>query len=596
MTACNSVQKGSDQRLTHGPILGGLSHDSIKVWGRTKTPDQFHIRYGFTKESLKFKSSIVNTKLAKDNTGTVQLKNLESDKKYFYAIFVEDKQVTPHGSFKTLPNSKKLKTKLNPKGLFNFSFEFACGNNQSPGNGLGPTVPFFDTLNTKFREALNFAIQNGDWIYEEKRDYTVDQWKEQTGSAKVPKSLALAPNLAGVWENYKTYIDRASNLREWHRNMPSFFTFDDHELVNDIIGTGTTGYRSRRAAFRDIGTQGWYDYLGWSNPTAIDQEIHFGSAQLTKGSNILTDTASNFNKINLDKASNLIVHWSTKDAGMMDSKNGDFVGGDPNSKVYEIVKVLDDHRVVIKPEAVATKESKYSIGRYSFGSFKVGNCRFILLDTKSHRDVHDIKNPGKKGISMIGDKQRKWMMNLMKKKDADFYFVFSSVNFMVPHVGGGGGANQFAATKDDAWTVFFDEREKLINFWDKLGKRVFVMSGDLHNSYATKITDSVWEFASGPHNSVNHRAQDEGNRPVNGPFKYGPRECEIKWSSTAMGDIPREARMFPHFCVINVNNVFNNPTELNGTRSVAYPIPHVIVQFYDALTGKLKYAESIHAK
>ena len=117
------------------------------------------------------------------------------------------------------------------------------------------------------------------------------------------------------------------------------------------------------------------------------------------------------------------------------------------------------------------------------------------------------------------------MMNLMKKKDADFYFLISSVNFMVPHVGGGG--HHFdAATKDDAWTVFLDEREKLINFWDKLNKRVFVLSGDLHNSYSVKITDNVWEFASGPHNSVNHRPEDEGNRPINGKFKYGPRECD----------------------------------------------------------------------
>ena len=167
---------------------------------------------------------------------------------------------------------------------------------------------------------------------------------------------------------------------------------------------------------------------------------------------------------------------------------------------------------------------------------------------------------------------------------------------MVPHVGGGGGKNQFAATQDDAWTVFFDEREKLINFWDKLGKKVFILSGDLHNSYSVKITDSVWEFASGPHNSVNHRAQDEGNRPVNGPFKYGPRKCDIRWSTTALGDIPREARMFPHFCVIKVNNVFNNPVKLGGDRPVAYPTPQVIFQFYDALTGELKYAETVLAK
>ena len=74
-------------------------------------------------------------------------------------------------------------------------------------------------------------------------------------------------------------------------------------------------------------------------------------------------------------------------------------------------------------------------------------------------------------------------------------------------------AERFARTnKDDAWTVFFDEREKLINAWDKLDKPVFVLTGDLHNSFVIKITDNVWEMASGPHNSNNHWASDEGDR------------------------------------------------------------------------------------
>ncbi len=124
---------------------------------------------------------------------------------------------------------------------------------------------------------------------------------------------------------------------------------------------------------------------------------------------------------------------------------------------------------------------------------------------------------------------------------------------------------------------------------------VFVLTGDLHNSFAVKVTDNVWEFASGPHNSVNHRPIDEGNRPVNGPFKWGPRQVDIRWSTIAMGDIPRPARMFPHFCVVQVNNVFNNPQELGGKRLVAFPRSHVIFRYYDGLTGDFKYAETIHA-
>jgi len=180
-------------------------------------------------------------------------------------------------------------------------------------------------------------------------------------------------------------------------------------------------------------------------------------------------------------------------------------------------------------------------------------------------------------------------------KQSRFHFVISSVNFMVPHVGSGGGDDkQLTVKKDDAWTVFLDEREELIEFWDELEKPVFVLTGDLHNSYSVKITDNVWEFASGPHNSINHAPmKDEGGRPVNGKFKYGPRECDIRWSTYAMDDIPRANRAFPHYCVVQVNNVFNNPVERDGERWFEYPHPQVMFQFFDAITGELRYSETI---
>ena len=60
-----------------------------------------------------------------------------------------------------------------------------------------------------------------------------------------------------------------------------------------------------------------------------------------------------------------------------------------------------------------------------------------------------------------------------------------------------------------------------------------------------------------------------------------------------MADIPREHRKYPHYCVVQVNNVFNNPLERDGERLVAYPRPQVIFQFFDAFTGKLSYSETI---
>ena len=194
---------------------------------------------------------------------------------------------------------------------------------------------------------------------------------------------------------------------------------------------------------------------------------------------------------------------------------------------------------------------------------------------------------------MLGKPQREWLLRSMKESDADFYFVISSVPFMIPHSGAGG----FEAdddNKEEAWTGFFDERETLINAWEKIGKKVFVMTGDLHNSFAIKITDNVWEFCCGPHNSVNHVPKlDESDRPATGRFKFGPRECDIRWSSYILPDVPRLERLYPHFCVVQVNNVFNMPMKLGEKRLVAYPHPQIVFQYYDGRTGELAYAEAI---
>ena len=138
-----------------------------------------------------------------------------------------------------------------------------------------------------------------------------------------------------------------------------------------------------------------------------------------------------------------------------------------------------------------------------------------------------------------------------------------------------------------------DEREKLIDFFDFQDKPAFVLTGDLHNSFLIRIADNVWEMASGPHNSTNHWVTDEGDRPANGSFKYGPREVEIRWSTSFRSDIPREYLLQPTFCVVQANNVFNNPVERDGKRWFAFPHPQVIFQFHDAITGELRYSETI---
>ena len=53
--------------------------------------------------------------------------------------------------------------------------------------------------------------------------------------------------------------------------------------------------------------------------------------------------------------------------------------------------------------------------------------------------------------------------------------------------------------------------------------------------------------------------------------------------------------MTPCYLVIQVNNVFNNPTGPEQDRGVSYSRPHLIVSFHDGYSGNLLYSETEHA-
>jgi phosphodiesterase/alkaline phosphatase D-like protein len=589
-----------ENMITHGPILGRLSSTGVGVWARTLRTGEFVVLYGTDPKRLDQTTGPVKTQLARDNTGWVHVKGLKSNTKYYYELGIQGSHGRSgrRGSFRTLPDTKNyVDPKHNPRGLFNFKFEFACGNNQNPKHSSGPTLPTFRTMLREISDDIDFAILNGDWLYEVRRGYTPEQWLNQVNvpKSKLPDLVKVAPTITGVWENYKFFLDQGMPLQQWHRKVPSFFTYDDHECLNDIWGAGSPGLRDRRAVFRDIGVQAWYDYLGWANPVSFKSNIHFSTGKMKARSDVLIDESADFTKLNLKDHNNLHVHWGTKSAGVNDTALDDLNDGVPNAQVYRIEKVLGPHQLRVWPEAKADGAVNYSIGKRSYYKMRVSNCDFFVCDTRGQRQMHDTKDPFKK-VSMLGQVQRDWLINGVKKSDADFIFVVSSVNFMVPHVGGGAVRT---SNKDDAWTVFYDEREKLINTFDELKRPVFILTGDLHNSFAIRITDNVYEFASGPHNSNNHWASDEGGRPANGKFKYGPREVDILWSTFFLTDVPRTELKHPGYCVVQVNNVFNNPKvfgragQPDQERWVAFPRPQVVFQYYDGLTGKLRYAQAI---
>ena len=88
-----------------------------------------------------------------------------------------------------------------------------------------------------------FAIVNGDVIYEERRDGTLN----------------------GVRDNYKLYFSRGRSFSSLFRHTPALFTFDDHDVGWDIHGCGQIGLGEGRHLIRDLGLRGYEEYLSWAN-------------------------------------------------------------------------------------------------------------------------------------------------------------------------------------------------------------------------------------------------------------------------------------------------------------------------------------------
>ena len=123
------AQQGPN-RITHGPILGRLGAHEIGIWARTHRSGVFRVRYGLRPGHMDMISEPVITQVDHDNTGWAHITDLEADAKYYYELVVGESDMPAtlrEGSFRTLPDPEQVRDPVhNPKGLFNFSFEFAC--------------------------------------------------------------------------------------------------------------------------------------------------------------------------------------------------------------------------------------------------------------------------------------------------------------------------------------------------------------------------------------------------------------------------------------------------------------------------------------
>ncbi len=104
---CSAQVRRDPIRLTHGPMLGMPSHDSVRVWARTSDPGEFVVHYGTNPLQLNKTSAAGTTTIEHDNTGVIELKDLNADTRYHYQVWVNDRPHGLPGTFRTLPSERE---------------------------------------------------------------------------------------------------------------------------------------------------------------------------------------------------------------------------------------------------------------------------------------------------------------------------------------------------------------------------------------------------------------------------------------------------------------------------------------------------------
>jgi phosphodiesterase/alkaline phosphatase D-like protein len=568
--------------LTHGPVLGRPAATSATVWIRTRQPGEFKVVYD-THLPLSDASPQASgcTDADADNTGVVCLSDLQPSTRYYYGVLINDQLADlrldfhdPWPSFRTLPDASCCADPANnPQQRFNLCFAIGHCASQDPfvSGGHYASPPVFDTLLDHHGEQIMFHILNGDTTYEELRDGTLD----------------------GIRANYKLYWSRGRSFARLTRTMASVFTYDDHEASGNLDGSGEVGLKAGSWLLRDPAVKIWNEYCGWANYASPRRApIRFGQAELEKERDVLFDPQADFSTLTGETVSTIHVGPYAKP-----NKGVEPRAKNPkpkNAGVYALVEPIDKHRLRVRPAFRASERADYSIGSHHFFDWQLGNCHFFALDTRGERSrfveskIHDADR------FVLGDTQRRWLLEGVRNSAADFVFIISPDPWVIYHTAYHVNPERGATPKGDGFASYVHEREILLRELDRLNKPVLIFTGDVHNAIVAQITDNVWEFMCGPLSSTAHPRGTAGRMPMGGWWNSQGRAVKIKWIAGFPDNVHYERLRNTYYGIVRVNNVAASAKPVGpGYQWTAYDAPQVVVQIHDGYTGELMYAEGI---
>ncbi|GAB2199409.1 alkaline phosphatase D family protein [Sessilibacter sp. MAH4] len=215
--------------VNDGVQCGEVTASSAVLWSRCDRPAKMYVEYSYSSEF--FNSTQlppIDVLSVSDFTGKIQLTRLLSDKTVYYKITfaaLEDLKATSEpvfGHFKTAPVIAR-----------NIAFAWS-GDTVGQGWGIDPTRGGFKTYRALNLHELDFFIHSGDTVYADgPLQESVHLADGSTWHNLItPEKLKVAETLEefrGQWKY--NFLD--THFREFNTHVPTYYQWDDHEVINN---------------------------------------------------------------------------------------------------------------------------------------------------------------------------------------------------------------------------------------------------------------------------------------------------------------------------------------------------------------------------
>jgi alkaline phosphatase D len=225
-----AVSRAADRPvITHGLQSGDVDTRSGMIWARADRPSRVMFEVATT-DSFKNARTLPSLNALPESDYAVKflLEDLPSDQDIFYRTTLaslDDLKATSEpmvGHFRTAPASRR-----------NIRFSWS-GDTAGQGWGIDTAGEGMKTYASMAKHDLDFFLHSGDTVYSdgpilaEQAIPTGGVWKNivAEGVDKVAESL---DEFRGRWKY--NLMDR--NMRDFNARVPTFFQWDDHEVLNN---------------------------------------------------------------------------------------------------------------------------------------------------------------------------------------------------------------------------------------------------------------------------------------------------------------------------------------------------------------------------